>query len=267
MVEGFRPMVPIVKLPRIALLGVLLLLPACGPSGPRLAALAPGEELPGGVPLTAEHTLSAGDQFEIRFPFAPEENDRLTVGMDGTVAPKLIGTVMVGGLTVDEATARLKQRYAGKLKSAELSLVMRRYAAEVVYVDGWVGHPGLIRSDIPLTLSRALARAGGMKSGAKAGDILVMRHGANGGVLTYSAATPIGGIGGGGGTEDPVLKSFDVVYVPQTPIAAVADFAKQYYTNLPFSANFSVTPSGASPLTTPPQQLNPQPQPPVVSPR
>ena len=259
-------MVPIVNIPRIAVVGLLLLAACGGPSGPRLASLGPGEAIPGGVPLTPEHTLSAGDQFEIRFPFSPDQNDQATVGMDGTVAPKLVGTVTVGGLTVAEATARLRERYAGKLKSPELSIVMRRYSPELVYVDGWVGRPGLIRSDIPLTLSRALARAGGVKTGAKTGDILIMRHDANGGVRTYSAATPVGGYGGGG-PDDPLLKSFDVVYVPQTPIAAVADFAKQYYTNLPFSANFSVTPSGASPLTTPPQQLNPQPQPPVVSPR
>src|SRR6187551_3312743 len=125
-------MAPIVNIHRIVLLGALLLA-ACGPSGPRLASLGPGEALPGGVPLTAEHTLSAGDQFEILFPFTPDENERLTVGMDGRVAPKLIGSVTVGGLTAAEATARLKERFAGKLKSPELSVVMRRYSPEVIY--------------------------------------------------------------------------------------------------------------------------------------
>jgi polysaccharide export outer membrane protein len=261
-------MVPMASIPRIAIIvGVLLLAAACGgPSGPRLASLGPGEAIPGGVPMTAEHTLSAGDQFELRFPFSPDENDQVTVGMDGTVAPKLIGTVTVGGLTVMEATARLKERYAGKLKSPELSIVMRRYAPEMIYVDGWVGRPGLIRSDIPLTLTRALARAGGVKTGAKTGDILIMRHDANGGVQTYSAATPVGGYGGSR-PDDPLLKSFDVVYVPQTPIAAISDFAKQYYTNLPFSASFQINPTGTPSVVTPPQQLAPPQPPPVVSPR
>jgi polysaccharide biosynthesis/export protein len=258
-------MVRLANIQRIAVFAALLLA-ACNPNGPRLALLGPGEAVPGGVPLTPEHTLSAGDQFEIRFPFSPEDNDRLTVGMDGTVSPKLVGTVQVGGLTVAEATARLKQLYAGKLKSPELSIVMRRYAPEVVYVDGWVGRPGLIRSDIPLTLTRALARAGGVKTGAKTDDILIMRHGGDGGVQTYSAAAPVGGYGGGG-PEDPLLKSFDVVYVPQTPIAAVAEFAKQYYTNLPFSATFQINPTGTPSVVTPPQELAPQQPPPVVTPR
>ena len=259
-------MVPI-NIPRIAVLvGVLLLAVACGgPSGPRLASLGPGEAIPGGVPLTPEHTLSAGDQFEIRFPFSPHQNDQVTVGMDGTVAPKLLGTVTVGGLTVAEAAARLRERYAGKLKSPELSIVMRRYEPELIYVDGWVGRPGLVRSDIPLTLSRALARAGGVKTGAKTGDILIMRHDAKGGVQTYSAATPVGGYGAAG-ADDPLLKSFDVVYVPQTPIAAMADFAKQYYANLPFSATFTTGPGAATSTVAPPQLGAPEP-PPVVTPR
>jgi hypothetical protein len=129
-----------------------------------------------------------------------------------------------------------------------------------------VARPGLIRSDIPLTLTRVLAQAGGVKTGAKTGDILIMRHDADGGVYTYSAAAPVGGYGGYG-AQDPLLKSFDVVYVPQTPIAAVADFAKQYYTNLPFSATFQVNPTAAPSIVTPPQQLAPQPQAPVVIPR
>ncbi len=227
------------------LIGVALalLLAACTPSGPRLAGLVPGGEVPGGVPLLPEHTLSAGDEVEIRLPFAADYNDRVTVGMDGTVAPKAIGSVQVGGLTVPEATGRLKERYAKLLKAPELSLTMRRYAPEIVYVDGWVGRPGLIRSDVPLTVARALAQAGGVKTGAS-GGILILRHDADGGVRPYEVAH--GSYGGAGG-DDPLLKSFDVVYVPQSPLAAVNAFAQQYYANVPFSASFHIP--AAAPAT------------------
>lgn len=247
--------------------GLALLLAACAPAGPRLAGLEPSGaiqlELPGGgVPLAPAHTLSAGDQFEIRLPFAADYNDRVTVGMDGSVAPKGIGSVEVGGLTVPEATARLTERYAKVLKAPQLSLTMRRYAAEVIYVDGWVRHPGLIRSDLPLTVARAVTEAGGVKIGAKTGDVLVMRHDADGTVHTFSVAL---GNYAGAGTQDPLLKSFDVVFVPQTPIAAVAEFAKQYYTNVPFSASFHIPPTTAPSVVLPPQRVAPAPTPaPVV---
>lgn len=260
--------------PRRASVGLGLLLVACAPAGPQLAGLAPigaidggavQVELPGGgVPLAPQHTLSAGDQFEIRLPFAADYNDRVSVGMDGTVAPKGVGSVDVGGLTVPEATARLEGRYAKLLKAPQLSLTMRRYAAEVIYVDGWVRRPGLIRSDLPLTVARAVAEAGGVKTGARTSDVLVMRHDADGTVHTFSVTL---GNYAGAGEQDPPLKSFDVVYVPQTPLAAVAEFAKEYYTNVPFRATFHIPPTTA-PTIVVPQTVAPAPAAaPVVTPQ
>ena len=254
-----------------AVVGLALLLAACAPSGPRLAGLAPSGALPGesavgGAPLAPEHTLSAGDEFEIRLPFAADYNDRVTVGMDGTVAPKGIGNVQVGGLSVPEATERLKERYGKLLKAPELSVTMRRFAPEIVYVDGWVARPGLVRSDVPLTVARALARAGGMKTSARTGAILILRHDADGTVHPYEVAL---GSYAGAAAEDPLLKSFDVVYVPQSPIAAVADFAQQYYGKVPFSASFNVspTPTRAPTITVPAVVAPPAPAPAPVAPR
>jgi protein involved in polysaccharide export with SLBB domain len=228
-------------------------LAGCAPQGPRLGGLAPSGVVPGGivaggVPAVPERTLSAGDQFAIRLPFAADYDDTVTVGMDGTVAPKAIGSVPVGGLTVPEATARLTARYAKLLKDPQLSITVRRYAPAVIYVDGWVRRPGLIRSNIPLTLARALAQAGGVKTGAKTGDVLIMRHDTTGRVRTYSVAL---GSFAGAGAQDPLLKSFDVVYVPQNAITAVSEFAKEYYANVPFSARFNVSPTPAPTLVTP----------------
>ncbi len=225
-----------------------LALAACAPQGPKLAGLAPSGSVPGGVPVMPQRTLSAGDQFAIRLPFAADYNDTVTVGMDGTVAPKAIGSVLVGGLTVPEATARLTARYAKLLRDPQLSITVRRYAPEVIYVDGWVRRPGLLRSNIPLTLARALAQAGGVKTGAKTGDVLIMRHDAEGRVRSYSVAL---GNFAGAGAQDPLLKSFDVVYVPQNAITAVSEFARKYYANVPFSASFHVSPTAVPTIVTP----------------
>jgi protein involved in polysaccharide export with SLBB domain len=244
-----------------ALAALLILLAGCAPGGPHLVGGAASGDAPGGVALAPEHTLSAGDEFEIRLPFADDYNDRVTVGMDGTVAPKAIGSVLVGGLTVPEATVRLKARYATLLKAPDLSITVRRYAPEVIYVDGWVARPGLIRSDIPMTVARALAQVGGVKAGAKTSDVLIMRHDPQGGVQTYQVAL---GNFAGAGAEDPMLKAFDVVYVPQTPLAAVADFARQYYRNLPFSASLQLRPLPV-PTIAAPQLLAPAPAAPVIT--
>jgi len=191
-----------------------------------------------GAPVLApEHTLTAGDQFDIRFPFSPELNDHVTVGEDGTVAPKLIGSVVVGGLTVTEATARLTALYAKKVRGPNLSLTVRAYAPEVFWIDGEVKKPGVIHSERPLTLTQAIAEAGGPKTGAQTRDILIIRRDEGGNVHAYQEAlAPVSG------NTDPVLKSFDVVYVPQSPIGSINEFMAGYVKNLPFAATYNVLP-------------------------
>jgi protein involved in polysaccharide export with SLBB domain len=223
------------------------LLTGCGGRAPHLAS---GEVPAGGVPLTPEHTLTAGDEFEIRFPFAPEFNDRVAVGQDGVVSPKLIGPVIVGGLTVPEATARLREIYAKKVKTPELSVTVRVYAAEVFWVEGEVVRPGIIRSDVPMTATRVIAQAGGITLGAKTSEILVIRRDPSGAVRAYRTALnqrP----GAGNADEDPFLKSFDVVYVPQTPIGSLHEFLVNYVQYLPFTAFVAPVPVIAPRIITP----------------
>jgi protein involved in polysaccharide export with SLBB domain len=215
-----------------------LLLAGCGPPA---ASRTAGEMAAGSVPFAPEHTLTAGDEFEIRFPFAAELNDRVRVGQDGTVSPKLIGSVIVGGLTVPEATARLEALYAQQLRSAQISLTVRAFAPQVFWVEGAVARPGIIRSELPLTLTRAIAMAGGAKTGAKRSDTLVIRRDDKGEVSAFKAA--LSHQPGGG---DPFLKSFDVVYVPQTVIASVSEFLGTYVHNLPFSAGLQLAPNKAA---------------------
>jgi protein involved in polysaccharide export with SLBB domain len=198
-----------------------------------------------------EHTLSPGDVFEIRFAFSPDLNDRVTVGEDGTVSPKFVGSVIVGGLSVPEATARLKPLYAKRIRDPELSLTVRLYAPEVFWVDGDVARPGIIRSALPLTLQRAVTQAGGAKLGAATGDILVIRRDETGAVRAYQAAlAPLPG------STDPLLKSFDVIYVPKTVIGSVNDFLATYAKGLPFSTSLQINPVPATTIT--PQQIAPR---------
>jgi len=204
------------------------LVAGCAPAAPNLAG--PGV-VPGGVPLTGEHVLAPGDEFELRFPFYPDLNDRVVVGPDGRLSLQLVDTVAVGGLTVADATKLLNQRYAKVIRDPQASITLRAYAPQEIFVDGWVANPGLVRSDVPLTVSRALAQAGGVKTGAHTDAILVLRRTPDGTVHYYQVAL---GSYAGAGAEDPLLASYDVVYVPQNLFGSLNDFLVNYIKNVPF---------------------------------
>jgi protein involved in polysaccharide export with SLBB domain len=220
-----------------ALAGLALgLLAACTPDAPKLSA---GGAVPGGVPLANEHVLSPSDEIDIRFPFYPDLNDRVTVGPDGRLSLQLVDTVAVGGLTVGEATRLLNQRYAKVIRDPQANVTIRTFAPEQIFVDGWVLNPGLVRSDVPLTVSRAIAQAGGAKSGAHTDAILVLRRTPDGVVHYYQVA--LGNYGGAGtGTEDPLLNTYDVVYVPKNLMGSIGDFLANYVKNVPFYVNYPI---------------------------
>jgi protein involved in polysaccharide export with SLBB domain len=213
----------------------LAVLGGCAPHGPDLAG--PGV-FPGGVPVTEPHVLAPNDEIEIRFPFYPDLNDRVLVGPDGRVSLQLVDTVAVGGLTVAQATKLINERYAAKIHDPDATVTLRTYAPQEVFVDGWVNNPGLVRSDVPLTVSRAVAQAGGAKSGAHTDDVLVLRRAADGKIYYYQVK--LGNYAGAGGGEDPLLKSYDVVYVPQTVYASISDFLANYVRQIPFYFEYTV---------------------------
>jgi protein involved in polysaccharide export with SLBB domain len=218
-----------------AIAGLLLgLVAACAPSTPKLTG---PEVVAGGVPLTSEHVLSPGDEFELRFPFYPDLNDRVIIGPDGRLSLQLINTVAVGGLTVVEATKLLNERYAKVIREPQATITVRAYAPQQIFVDGWVANPGLVRSDVPLTVSRAIAQAGGTKSGAHTDAILVLRRTPDGVVHYYQVAQ--GNYGGAGG-EDPLLSSYDVVYVPKNLFGSIQDFLANYVKNIPFYVSYTI---------------------------
>jgi polysaccharide biosynthesis/export protein PslD len=226
-----------VRIARLAAIAGLALgvLAGCTPAAPKLTVAA----VPGGVPLTAEHALAPGDEFELRFPFYPDLNDRVVVGPDGRLSLQLIDTVAVGGLTVAEAARLLNERYAKVIRDPQATLTMRIYAPEEIFVDGWVANPGLVRSDVPLTVSRAIAQAGGAKSGAHTDAVLVLRRTPDGVVHYYQVA--LGSYGGAGAAaEDPLLSSYDVVYVPQNLFGSISDFLANYLKNVPFYVSYTI---------------------------
>jgi protein involved in polysaccharide export with SLBB domain len=222
------------------LFAIALLVPAalagCTPAAPNLAE--PGV-FPGGVPITEEHALAPGDEIEIRFPFYADLNDRVIVGPDGRLSLQLINSVVVGGLTIGDATRLLNERYGAVIRNPQATITLRSYAPQEVFVDGWVANPGLVRSDVPLTVSRALAQAGGAKSGAHTDAVLVLRRSSDGKLYYYQVA--LGNYAGAGG-QDPLLKSYDVVYVPQSVLGSINDFLVNYVKNVPFYFSYTIPP-------------------------
>lgn len=139
-----------------------------------LVALAPSPGYAQGNYLLAPNDLVAVTVFQ--------EDDLATksrVGNDGTISVPLIGTVKVGGKSVDEAAQIIRSRLAkGYLVNPQVNVGVEEFAKRLVTVLGEVQKGGTFEfpNQGPLDLLQAIGLAGGYSKVANPGKIVVKRR-------------------------------------------------------------------------------------------
>lgn len=193
-----------------------------------------------GTNLTNAYQLSPGDDVLIRFQYDDDLNDEATIGPDDNVSLRFVNNIPLGGKTVREATDLLNQEYSKYIVQPDIALTVKQYALQEIYVSGQVNSPGLVRDTVPLTLSHAIAEAGGLKtSTAVLSDVLLLRRAPNGSIVYYQVNMQ----NGVAGAVDPLLDSYDLVYVPEKPISQVAEWLGANLAKIiPYSAGVSYQP-------------------------
>lgn len=185
-----------------------------------------------------EYRIHVGDQLDIKFFYNPELEEQVTVRPDGRISLQLVREIMTAGLTPAELTDLLTKKYAKELKMPEVTVIVRSFGSQRVYVDGEVAKPGIVPLVGFVTVLQAISQAGGMKDAARRGEVIVIRHGtANKPIaLTVNVERIIDGTDM---RQDIALKPFDIVYVPKSPIANVNVWVDQYIRkNIPISTGF-----------------------------
>ncbi len=202
----------------------------------------------------APYVLRPGDDIEVKFYYSPQLNEQQLIRPDGMVSlPYLTNDVTASGLTVDQLESSLETAYAKLLIKPTIEVVLRTANAQRVFVAGAVTQETAVLMTGPTTVSRAISMAQGMKPMAAKSSVVVLRHLPDGKILArrvdYNRI-----VDGSDPSQNLLLASGDIVYVPQTWIGNIDDFATQFRTALPLgtglSANYSFTPRSSSvPLT------------------
>lgn len=188
-----------------------------------------------------EYRILAGDQLDIKFYYHPELNESVTVRPDGRISLQLANELSVEGLTPNELTAQLKKIYSAEIDRPEITVMVRTFSAQRVYVDGEVFRPGSVVLSGPLTTLQAISLAGGLKDTARVNEVVLMRRGAeNRFMATMVDLTKV--MDGTDPTQDVLLIPYDVVHVPKSPVANVNLWVDQYIRKnipVPFSTGYS----------------------------
>jgi polysaccharide export outer membrane protein len=193
-----------------------------------------------GPPTLPPYRVQVGDLLDVKMFLNPELNEEVVVRPDGLISTAVAEDIAAYGHTPAEISAVLRDRYHSVLNSPQLTVVVHSFAPNRVYVAGEVNNPGEFITVGPnLTLSQAIARAGGVKTSAARGRVFVVRR-TEGDKAVSLQLDYLDVISGAHPEADIRLAQYDVVYVPRTGIAEAAIFWNQWVQQfVPYNWGFS----------------------------
>ncbi len=107
------------------------------------------------------YKIQRGDTISIAFPLASEFDQTLTVQPDGYVNPRGTASLYVQGMTVPEAIEAFKKSYSKILHEPLIDLDLTDFQKPMFIVSGQVGKPGQYELRNDITVTEAIAIAGG----------------------------------------------------------------------------------------------------------
>ena len=169
------------------------------------------------------YKIVAGDVFDVSFELNPEFNQTVSVQPDGFISLRGVGDVPVTGQTVPQITETIRGAYGKILNAPMVSVVLKDFQKPYFVADGQVGHPGKydLRGDV--TLTQAIAMAGGFTDTSKHSKVLLYRKGSQGWypaeIFDVKKMQKHGNL-----KEDPELHAGDMLFVPKNAFSKYRAF-------------------------------------------
>lgn len=218
---------------------VFLVLSGCG-GGNALIAQKEGQVIRGelvidSIPRAArevEYRIGQGDQLDIVFLFNSDFNLRdIVVRPDGKISLPYVGELRVAGMTVSGLDSIITEKYSEIIKNPDVSVIIKKFQPQVIYVLGEVGAPGGFPYEKGMTLLSALSLGRGVTPNGKKNGVLVLRRIAPDHIvgiqIDLKELTDKGQF-----DLDIPLEPFDIVLVPKSKLASAKDFSETLFSIL-----------------------------------
>lgn len=184
---------------------VALAMAACGDPPP--------SQYPAQHVYTEDTTLGPGDIFDVRVFRQADMTGTYSVSSEGTISFPLVGEIAVGGKSPAEVERVLRERLLadGYLRDPQVSVLVKEYNSKKISVFGQVRKPGTFSFSAGMTITDAVAQAGGFADLARKNGVTVTRVIA-GAKTNYTV--PVESIGQGQ-ANNFYIRPGDTIFVPR----------------------------------------------------
>ena len=162
------------------------------------------------------YRICRDDVLLLSFPLSPELNQKVTVQPDGFVSLQNAGDIRVEGLTLPGVVEAVKEAYSGTLHDPIVDVDLADFQKPFFTVMGQVGKPGQYDLRYDITVTQAIAVAGGFEPTAKNQVFLYRAVSSNWAEVRELKLKDI--LSGKNISEDVHLRPGDMIFVPENKI-------------------------------------------------
>jgi polysaccharide export outer membrane protein len=169
------------------------------------------------------YRINPSDTLELTFTLTPEFNQTITVQPDGYITLRDVGDLAAAGATLPELTESIKAAYSKILHDPVISVYPKEFERPYFVVGGEVGKPGKFDWRGDLTLTQAIAIAGGFTDASKHSQVVLFRRVSD----QWTEARIINVkkmLNSRDLREDPGLKPGDMLFVPKNSLSKIKPF-------------------------------------------
>lgn len=169
------------------------------------------------------YTMRPGDILALTFTLTPEFNQSVTVQPDGYVTLRGAGDVLIKGQALPQVSETIRKAYAKIMRDPIIFVTPTKFESPSIVVGGQVDKPGKYEWTGEITLTQAIALAGGFKDSAKHSQVLLFRR-----VSNDWAETKIVNVKDmlkrNDLHEDPILRPGDMLFVPKNAVSKIRPY-------------------------------------------
>ena len=204
------------------------------PSG----ASEPTSDTPALQQRNPRYRVMRDDVLSLSFPLSLELNEKVTIQPDGYINLQNAGSLYVQGMTVPELVEALKKAYANILHDPIIDVDLTDFQKPFFVVSGQVTKPGQYDLRADITVSEAIAVAGGFLPTAKTQVFLYHRVSSSWVEAKKLKLNDI--LHGKNVVEDAQMQPGDMIFVPEK-------FITNFRKYVPYSLGLYASPAFAFP--------------------
>ena len=168
------------------------------------------------------YKICRDDVLMISLPLSPELNQKVTVQPDGFISLQGAGEIQVMGLTVPGAVEAVKKAYANTLHDPIVDIDLTDFQKPFFTVLGQVGKPGQYDLRYDITVTQAIAVAGGFTATGKTQVFLYRPISSTWAQVRQLKLKDM--LNGKNISEDVHLQPGDMIFVPEKAIAKFKEY-------------------------------------------